>query len=174
MSLSSEEHPRPSTSELMALGQGMYDEELAHQTARLDRLRPQARRALTVVEIRCPAVGKGGGHLLGTVYELPTRKGGTSHYLYRGRTAAGTPHAALLNFPFVNNWEQARVFVPVGCSHGHARLRLDWLLHCVIACRSPASESVEQLVAASGPEMQRGRASGVFHPDPSAWRPKLT
>lgn len=124
---------------------------------------------MIVCMVRCPRKGCS----LADVYRLPLAGGG-ERYLAITNLARGESRCGFLNWAFSDDWHGPPVYFPAGCRCGHVRLGRAWLLDIVASMHEwhnrPAA--AEKYSATVPEHIRRGLASGVFHPDPAAWRPK--
>jgi hypothetical protein len=165
---------------------------------KLERMPPAVRARLKQIEIRCPVKGC----LLATVYWIPRRptteeleherrinrqRGATglaskpqasqpSYCLYVGRTTGGTQVYDLVDHRFdsIECSYGCILYWRAGCRHGTALLDHAYIYDMFgIAGRWHHFRETEEEAVAQLPEHLRlfwGKR--VFHPEPSAWRPK--
>jgi hypothetical protein len=175
-----------------------YYEDANSLMMRLEAMPPAVRDRLQLIEIRCPVKGC----LLATVYCMPCRPtveeieherrinrlwgvnglasepqvSQPSHYLYVGRTAGGTEVYDLVDYPF-DSIECSNTCIRywrAGCRHGSASISAGYIFDMIsISGRWLHFLEAEEKAVAGLPEHLRPFwGKRVFHPEPSAWRPK--
>lgn len=153
--------------------------------------RPQVRKAMSVLSVRCP----NRGCLLGQVYkflmkpepppeffkemlrstgraEEAEKVTAPARYIWIGTTVAGVRKVGILNWAFSDDWRGPKWYVPAGCSHGVCRIVFAWAMDCVGLTEGwhHALETLEASRASAPIELQRGISRRTFHPEAKYWR----
>lgn len=128
---------------------------------------------LRILAIRCPEKGC----YLGHVFRLPLNNG--DRFLAITNKRRGDSRCGFLNWAFSDDAHGMPVYIPATCRCGSVRLNTGWLLEAALLMggwheREKHGAMLERLAAEgqTARELLRGARSGIFHPDPAAWRPK--